>query len=282
MAEARSRYGKIKWADMDKLSGAQSELREMDALAAGTSAVHRLHPLCKLFVTVTYIFIVVSFHKYDLSGLVVMVLYPVFLFQAAGIPVHVCFYKLRVVLPLVCAVGLANPFLDHVPMAQVGNLVITGGILSMLTLMLKGCLALMASFLLVATTPVDMLCGALRRLHVPKVLTALLLLTYRYVGVIMGEAAAMSQAYRLRAPGQRGIHISAWGSFLGQLLLRSMDRAQELYNSMELRGFRGEFFYSDIPACRAGSVVFVLVCCSFFVCARFVNIAQLIGNLFVG
>lgn len=282
MGKTLSSCGKIERADMDKLSGAQSELREMDALAAGTSAVHRLHPLCKLFVTVTYIFIVVSFHKYDLPGLAVMVLYPVFLFQAAGIPVHVCFYKLRVALPLVCAVGLANPFLDHVPLVQIGNLVITGGMISMLTLMLKGCLALMASFLLIATTPIDMLCGALRRLHVPKVLTALLLLTYRYIGVIMGEAAAMSQAYRLRAPGQRGIQSSAWGSFLGQLLLRSMDRAQELYDSMELRGFRGEFFYSDIPACRADSVVFVLVCCGFFVCARLVNIAQLIGNLFVG
>ena len=51
----------------------------------------------------------------------------------------------------------------------------------------------------------------------------------------------MIQAYSLRAPNQKGIHISAWGSFLGQLLLRSMDRAQELYYSMLLRGFRGEF-----------------------------------------
>ena len=148
---------------MDQLSRAQAELREMVTLAAGTSVVHRLHPLCKLFVTVTYIFIVVSFHKYDLSWLIVMILYPVILFQLAGRPVHVCFYKLRVVLPLVCAVGLANPFFDHVPLAQIGNLVITGGVISMITLMLKGCLALMASFLLVATTPVDALCGALRR-----------------------------------------------------------------------------------------------------------------------
>lgn len=267
---------------MDKLSGAQSELREMDVLATGTSVVHRLHPLCKLLVTITYIFIVVSFHKYDLSGLVVMVLYPILLFQAAGIPVHVCFYKLRIVLPLVCAVGLVNPFLDHTPMVQIGNLVITGGIISMLTLMLKGCLALMASFLLVATTTIDVLCAGLRQLHVPKLLVALLLLTYRYIGVMMEEASVMVQAYSLRAPGQKGIHISAWGSFLGQLLLRSMDRAQELYNSMELRGFRGEFYYSDIPDCRAGGVLFTLISCSVFVCARVVNVAQLIGTLLVG
>ena len=253
----------------------------MDTMAAGTSAIHRLHPLCKLIVTIVYVFIVVSFHRYDFSGLAVMLLYPVLLFQAAEIPIHVCFYKLRVVLPFVCAVGLANPFLDHTPILQLGNLVVTGGVLSMLTLMFKGCLTLMASFLLVATTPVDVLCAALRRIHVPAVMTTLFLLVYRYIGVMMKEASVMAQAYSLRAPGQKGIHISAWGSFLGQLLLRSMDRAGELYHSMVLRGFQGDFFYIELPGWRVGSVLFTALSVCFFMCARFVDIAQLIGNLFV-
>ena len=85
---------------MEKLTNAQLELREMDDLAAADSPVHRLNPLCKLLVTVFYIATVVSFPKYDLSGLVIMVLYPVILFQAAGIPVSLCFRKLRLVLPL--------------------------------------------------------------------------------------------------------------------------------------------------------------------------------------
>lgn len=266
---------------MDKLSKAQSELREMDALAAGNSVIHQMHPLCKLVVTIIYIFVVVSFHKYDINGLVVMVLYPVFMFQAAQIPVRLCFYKLRIVLPLVCAVGIVNPFLDHTPLLQMGGLLITGGLLSMLTLMMKGCFALMASFLLIATTPIDALCGALRLIHVPGILTTLFLLTYRYIGVMIGEASVMMQAYSLRAPGQKGIHISAWGSFLGQLLLRSMDRAQELYTSMILRGFQGDFFYSDVPPCRINSVLFTVISIGFFVCARLVRITQLIGNLIV-
>ncbi|MDD7176525.1 MAG: cobalt ECF transporter T component CbiQ [Lachnospiraceae bacterium] len=263
---------------VDQLSRAQDGFRELDEMAAGRSVIHRLHPLCKLIVTIAYIFCVVSFHKYDFSGLAVMLLYPVVLFQAAKIPMHVCVYKLRMVLPLVCAVGLANPFLDHRPVILIGNLVITGGVVSMLTLMLKGCLALMASFLLVATTPIDGLCGALRKVHVPKTLTTLLLLVYRYIGVMLGEASAMVQAYSLRAPGQKGIHVKAWGSFLGQLLLRSADRAQELYSSMLLRGFCGEFFYSEVPACGVGSVLFTGGSMAFFVCARLVNIAQLIGT----
>lgn len=33
--------------------------------------------------------------------------------------------------------------------------------------------------------------------------------------------------------------------FLGQLLLRSMDRAVALYESMELWGFHGEVYYAE-------------------------------------
>lgn len=266
---------------MDKLVKAQSDFREMDEISAGDSLIHQMHPLCKLIVTIIYIFFVVSFHKYDISSLAIMVLYPVLMFQAAQIPVHLCFYKLRVVLPFVCAMGLVNPFLDHISITQIGNIVITGGFISMLTLMMKGCFSLMASFLLIAATPVDSLCAALRKIHMPAILTTLFLLTYRYIGVMMEEASIMVQAYSLRAPNQKGIHISAWGSFLGQLLLRSMDRAQELYSSMVLRGFQGDFFYSDIPSCKVSNILFVIISIIFFVCARFLNITQLIGNLFV-
>ena len=266
---------------MDKLSQAQRELREMDALAAQDSPVHRLHPLCKLLVTICYIVTVVSFPKYDFSGLVVMVLYPVLMFQAAGIQVRTCFYKLRLVLPLVCAVGLVNPFLDHTPMLRLGMVTVTGGGISMVTLMGKGVFSLMASFLLIATTPIDSLCAALRRLHVPSVLTTLLLLTYRYIGLMIREVAVMSESYALRAPGQKGIHFSAWGSFLGQLLLRSMDRAEELYSSMRLRGFRGEFYYVGLPKAKGKDWLFFLGSVLLFLAARNTNLPELLGSLFM-
>lgn len=266
---------------MDKMTQARSELREMDALAAGDSPAHRLHPLSKLLVTIVYILTVVSFPKYDFSALAVMVLYPVVLFQAAGIPVGLCFYRLRIVLPLVCAVGLVNPFLDHTPIWTLGGFTITGGLLSMVTLMLKGCFCLMSSFALIATTPMDSLCAGLRRLHVPSILVTLLLLTYRYIGLMLEQVSVMSEAYRLRAPGQKGLHISAWGSFLGQLLLRSMDRAEELYGSMLLRGFRGEFHYARLDPFRAVDVGFVFICLAAFGAARWVNLPVLLGNLFV-
>ena len=266
---------------MNKMQKAIRELAEMDELAARSSPIHTLHPLAKLIATIAYIVVTLSFDKYDLGGLVPMVLWPILLFQISGIDVKSCFFKLRIVLPLVMAVGLFNPFFDKTVVLKLGNLAVTGGSLSMLTLMLKGLFCLMASFLLMATTPIDNLCAALRQLHVPKMLVTLLLLTYRYVGVMTEELAVMTDAYHLRAPGQKGIHISAWGSFLGQLLLRSMDRAQELYSSMFLRGYHQHFHYADIKPFRKRDALYMIVCIAVFLLLRTVKVAELLGGTIV-
>ena len=266
---------------MNKMQKAMHELAEMDELAARSSPIHELHPAAKLLATVAYILVTLSFDKYDLSGLVPMLLWPILLFSVSGIRVRSCFYKLRIVLPLVMAVGLFNPIFDRSILLRIGSLAVSGGVISMLTLMLKGLFCLMASFLLMATTPIDKLCAALRQLYVPKMLVTLLLLTYRYVGVMTEELAIMTDAYHLRAPGQKGIHISAWGSFLGQLLLRSMDRAQELYSSMLLRGYHQHFHYADIKPFRRRDALYLLGCILVFTLLRTVRIAQLLGGTIV-
>ncbi len=266
---------------MNKMQKALHELAEMDELAVRSSPIHALHPAAKLIATVAYILVTLSFDKYDFSGLVPMLLWPILLFQLSGIPVRSCFYKLRIVLPLVMAVGLFNPLFDREILLRLGPVAVSGGVVSMITLMLKGLFCLMASFLLMATTPIDNLCAALRQLHVPKTLVTLLLLTYRYVGVMTEELAIMSDAYHLRAPGQKGIHISAWGSFLGQLLLRSMDRAQELYASMLLRGYHQHFHYADIKPFRRRDALYLAGCVLAFLLLRYLRVAQLLGGTIV-
>lgn len=274
-------YGIIfQGSNMEKIDRALAEFNEMDELAAGRSLIHTLHPLSKLIITIAYIFITVSFDKYDLFGIVTMVLYPVLMFEIAGVSIKACFCKLRLVLPLVLAVGIVNPFLDRGIIAVIGSVRISGGVVSMLTLMMKGVFSLMASFILVATTQMDKLCAALRKVHVPSMIVTLLLLTYRYISVMIEQVSIMTEAYHLRAPDQKGIHISAWGSFLGQLLLRSMDRAQELYESMQLRGFEGEFYYADIEKAGASTWVYTALSAVSFILARYFDVAVLLGSLF--
>lgn len=260
---------------------ALAELGHMDEMAVMNSPVHHLNAGAKLLATVIYIIVVMSFDKYSLSGLVPMLLWPVFMYQMSGIPVSTCFYKLRIVLPLVMAVGLFNPIFDREIMFTIGGVGVSGGVISMITLMLKGVLCLMASFLLVATTPFDSICAALQRVHMPKMLVTLLLLTYRYVGVMTEELAVMTDAYHLRAPGQKGIQFSAWGSFLGQVLLRSMDRAQELYSSMLLRGYHQHFHYAPIKKFGSEDAIYLALSIAFFAAAKFINIGELLGGIFM-
>ena len=267
---------------MNRVEKALIELEEMDTLASGHSVIQRLCPLAKLVVTIGFMVSVISFGKYDLFRMFPMLLYPVLVFQLSGVPVRTCFYKLRFVIPLVLAVGIFNPLFDRAPAMRLGSMVITGGVISMITLMLKGILCLMASFLLAATTTMDALCAAMRRLHIPGFAVTLLLLTYRYVSVMTEELAIMSEAYHLRAPGQKGIHYKAWGSFLGQLLLRSMDRAEELYTSMMLRGFHGEFHYAREQKCTWKEAVYTAVWIGLFLLLRSVNVTELLGRLVTG
>lgn len=100
-------------------------------------------------------------------------------------------------------------------------------------------------------TSIEKICYALRLLHIPAILVTQVLLTYRYVTVLLEEANRMTQAYSLRAPNQKGVHFKVWGTLAGQLLLRSMDRANEVYESMTLRGYRGEFYYTAKEPCKA-------------------------------
>ena len=266
-------------AALNKAESAGREIRSIGDLASGRSPVHDLAPLAKLLMTVAYILITVSFGKYDLTGLFVMLLFPVIGYAFSFIPVRLCFYKMRYVLPLVLMVGLFNPLLDRRPLAQIGAVAVSAGAVSMITLMLKGVFALMAAFLLAATTTPEALAGALRQLHVPKTLTALFLLTFRYVDVLLKEVAVMTDAYHLRAPRQKGIAFKAWGSFLGQLILRSADRAAAIFESMELRGFKGEFYYADRNASSgARSAAVAVIAIALMILMRFVNIPAAIAG----
>ena len=254
---------------MGKLDSAVYELHTMDFLAGRDQWLNRIEPLVKLVLTVFYIVVVVSFPKYDLARLLLMGIYPIVLFILGELSFPDSVKRLRLILPLVCVVGIFNPILDREILFTVGGIGVSKGVISMLTLVVKGCYSVFASYLLIASTTIEKICCALRRLHVPAVFVTQLLLTYRYISVLLEEAHRMTQAYALRAPKQKGIRIQSWGSFAGHLLLRSMDRATQVYESMALRGYQGEFHYAADKKCGMGDIVYLIVWSVVFVGIRF-------------
>lgn len=244
---------------MSRLGNALYEIHHMDEMAARNTWFNRVHPLAKLLVTVFFIAVTVSHSKYDISSVLRMGIYLIVIYISGEISFSDSLKRLRLILPFVCLVGIFNPLFDRQPYMAMGNFMVTTGMASMLTLILKGCYSVFAAYALIASTSVEKLCYALRMLHVPKILVTQILLTCRYITILLREANAITQAYSLRAPKQKGVHFKVWGSLTGQLLLRSIDRANAVYESMVLRGYRGEFPYTKVGCFRRFDYGYLLI-----------------------
>ncbi|HIX67265.1 MAG TPA: cobalt ECF transporter T component CbiQ [Candidatus Anaerostipes excrementavium] len=255
-------------------------IHQADEIAAKDQWLQNLHPLAKLLVTFGYILTVVSFHKYDLLGTAGMGLYLFVLFYLGEIPFGRALRQLKAILWIVAAVGIANPFLDHQVIGHIGGFALTGGMISMITLMLKGIYAVLASYLLVVSTSIEGICYGLQCLHVPKTFLTVILLIYRYIIVLLKEAERITLAYEMRAPGQKGIHWKAWGSLAGQLLLRSIDRAQVVYESMMLRGYDGTFRLVRKKSGFGVSAGYVAGWMAVFLAFRILPLFEIVGGIF--
>lgn len=253
---------------MSKVGGAVKEIYRMDELASKDTWLNNLHPFVKLLVTIAYLVITVSFSKYQVAGVLLMSIYPAALFILGEVSFTDTVRRLRIVLPLVCFVGVFNPFFDRQPIAYVKGIAITAGMLSMITLMGKGILCVFASYLLIASTKIEGICYVLRMLHVPSLLVTQILLTYRYISLLLSEAGRIVDAYSLRAPRQKGVQQKAWGSLAGGLLLRSMDRATTVYESMSLRGYNGEFYYGKKRSVQKADILYLVVCVGVFLIVK--------------
>lgn len=246
---------------MSRIDEAIRGIHYLDESAERDTWLCRIHPLAKVIVTVWYMVLVVSFGKYNLSGLAGMCLYPVILIILGDLSFKRAAGQLKYILLVVCMVGIANPFFDRAVLFYIGRIPVTGGVVSMLTLVLKAMFCVSASYLLAAATSIEKICCALRMLHVPKILVTLIMLIYRYVMLMLKEAERVTQAYSLRAPGEKGIRFKVWGTLAGQMLLRSMDRAELVYESMTLRGFTGEYRLSGMEGKHRGSIRYALFWC---------------------
>ena len=106
-------------------------------------------------------------------------------------------------------------------------------------------LAAMISLILVllATTPLPDVFKAARALGFPRLLVLLMLLTYRYVFLLMEEFARLRIALRVRGFRNRAdLHsYRTIGQVSGTLLVRSQERSERVGHAMRCRGFDGEF-----------------------------------------
>ncbi|RXE58573.1 cobalt ECF transporter T component CbiQ [Acetivibrio mesophilus] len=266
---------------MSSISNSLYNIEHLDDLARKETFVHKLHPLVKLIVTLAFLTMVASFGRYEIERLLPLFLYPVIIITLAELPIAPIFKRLLIVEPFIIGIGILNPFFEKKTFVLAGLTLSTGWI-TFLSIFIKSGLTVASVLLLVATTGMDRLAAALRMLRIPRLFVLQLLLTYRYISVLMEEAERMLRAYALRSPLQKGIHISDWGSFAGQLVLRTFDRAQRVYRAMCVRGFTGEYNTGEHIKFKMADILYLVGWLLFFVVTRMYNIPMLIGTLFTG
>lgn len=254
----------------------------MDILASQDTAVHRVDPRAKIITTIIFLAAVVSFGKYEISQMVPFVIYPVYLISAGNIPAGYILKKVVYVSPFALMIGIFNPLLDHNTVLMLDGYPVHGGWVSLCSIMLRFFLTVTTALALIACTGFNNVCYALHKLGAPRVFVVQLLFIYRYLFVLMEEGARMVRARNLRSFDGRGSGLAVYGSLVGHLLLRTVNRAQRIYNAMVCRGFDGTIRIMREAGFTFRDFVFIITWCMLFSLFRFVNIAQLAGILVTG
>jgi cobalt/nickel transport system permease protein len=106
------------------------------------------------------------------------------------------------------------------------------------TMVAKTTLCLLTMILLSNTTPFSALLDVMKRARVPAILVSTLALMYRYLFVLADEVQRMRRARASRTfrPG-RWWTWRALASVIGQLFVRSVERAERIYAAMTARGW---------------------------------------------
>lgn len=267
---------------MAKIIDTLYEIRLLDEISKEKSIIHSLNPLSKLTVSFVYIIVTVSFDKYEILGMLPLIFYPIIIMNLSAIPYKPLLQRALLVLPFVLGIGIFNPILDRDIFTSIIGISISGGWISFISLIIKSILTVMCALILISTTGIEGIAFALRKLKVPKIFVLQLLLTYRYISLLIEEVASIWTAYSLRAPGHKGINIHVWGSLLGQLLLRTYDRGERVYNGMVLRGFNGEYPYYNTIKLNKYDLLYTLICICVIIITRIYNIPYLIGSIVIG
>jgi len=222
---------------MNEFTKSIFNLRELEEYAGSNNYINQVHPGLKWLITIIYIVALASVDKYDIGRIMLFGVYPLVVFFLTDIKVKTFLSKLVIPVILSVSLGLFNPFFDRQILFEIGGVSIGGGFVSLLTLVLRGTFSISATLLLVASSGIEGLGQGLASLKIPKVLIMLLFLMYRYIGVLLDEISITMDAYRLRSGTTKGIHVSTWGSLVGQIAIRSYYRANDIYHAMELRGY---------------------------------------------
>ncbi len=201
---------------------------EMDRFAKG-SRFFLFDVRVKLVSTVALI-VTAAFLR-DLPSLLLVLAFVVLMLIVAAVPAHHIAENYLLALPFIAVASLALAFTSTLLNAEMMFVRVSASVLALI--------------MLTTTTPFFEMMSAFRWFKMPKVLTNLILFTYRFIFVLQDEAARMKMARKARgfAGGRHLFEKQAFrilSSSIGMIFVRSSQRGSDMFDSLLMRGFDGE------------------------------------------
>lgn len=229
-------------------------LSVLDLYGEGQSSIHRLDARLKLIMALALILLI------NLTPPRAWLAYVLYLFAisaitlAANVSLRRVLARSMLALPFafLAAIGMlyareGSPVVN-VPVGWWRLSITDVGLLRFAGVMAKAWLSLLISATLALVTPFWEIVKAMQGLGVPHVLTAIILLMYRYLAVLVDEAQRLMRAREARSAELEGLksrgslrwRMEVTARMIGTLFLRTYERSERIYQAMLARGFNGE------------------------------------------
>jgi len=221
----------------------------------GSSQIHRLDPRVKIIGAVLFIVAATILPAGAWLPYTLLFISTLVIARLGALGTGFAFKRSFVALPFALA-AITLPFtVPGQAIAHLGSLTVSSeGSIRFLSILVKSWISVQMALLLAATTPFHDLLWALRELHVPRPLVAIVGFMYRYLFVLADEATRLMRARASRAADGSGKSGGGliWrgqvaGGMVGNLMLRAFERSERIYDAMVSRGFTGELLALSPP-----------------------------------
>lgn len=247
---------------------------------AERSHIGDIDPRALLLVTVVYLVAMLSVPLQRTDMIIWFATYPIISAPLAHIAYERLLRNSLFVLPLLVFIGIFNPIYDHTSAFSLFGFNVNFGWISFFSIIIRGLLATQALLLLIRMSGFNEMCEALHRLGCPGLIATQLLMVYRYLSVLLQEALIMQHARQARSYGKKSFNASMWGAFVGQLLLRTLERSRRINMAMKARGFNGTLNTSANMHWTTADTVYCLVWIPVFFAFRFIDVSSLLLTIF--
>jgi cobalt/nickel transport system permease protein len=214
----------------------------------GASPVHHAAPEAKLLGLLLFVVAVAVTPRDAVAVFAVDAAVLLAVIGWARLPFRLVVARLAVITQFVL-VALVLPFVAHGPRTDFGPLSVSlDGTWAAWNIIVKAVLGAAAAIVVSATTPLPAILQGLTRLHVPRVLVAIVSSMVRYLELLAGQLGRMRRSMTARAHDPRWLwQVRPIASSVGLLFVRSYERGERVHLAMVARGFTGRLPTEDRP-----------------------------------